>query len=84
MAVRIWPEQLKHLDQWLNAVVPGLPSNVDLPWLILRLTDHMEPRRRLVVRADDRAKGGFRPALVCTERMTRIIGTNATHRDADR
>ena len=58
MAVGVWPNEFKHLDEWIDRVIAGLPSEFEIPLPSLELVNDEWQRRRLR-RSDRRSSEGL-------------------------
>ena len=59
MTVRIWPNEFKHLDEWIDRVIAGSPSDFELPLPRPELIDDLSKRRCRVVRTYDLPEARF-------------------------
>ena len=66
MTVWVWPNEFKHLDEWIDRVIAGLPSEFEPPLPSLELVDDEWQRRRLRVRTYDAPKA-------CFERLDGVV-----------
>src|SRR6476661_4434502 len=66
MTVGVWPNEFKHLDEWIDRVIAGLPSEFEIPLPGLELVDDEWKGRGLRVRTDD-------PPKACFERLDGVV-----------